>query len=193
MVAVGALRTYGSVMNESTLRPRRRSHTAHRIATATPFGVGKHESFRRFRRCASRPTATLLDACGIKKMWVKTRPCIPGYHRLCLRHSNTHPQNVAVEGRGQRPVDRHARAVFTMAKARKRGELTKTPLLSTGVARPTWVGRETPVRSVRWVGRCSDSVSIPSGQARGKCPRMACAEPGRLADLKSNQMWHPRL
>jgi predicted dehydrogenase len=37
------------------------------------FGVGKHESFPRFRRYASRPTATLLDACGIKKMWVKTR------------------------------------------------------------------------------------------------------------------------
>ena len=68
MVAVGALRTYGWVMNESQLRRRRRSHTADRIASATASGVGKREVFPRFRRCASRPTATLFDAFGIKKL-----------------------------------------------------------------------------------------------------------------------------
>ena len=78
MVAVGALRTYGRVMNESKLRPGRWSHTAYRIATATAFAVGKHEGFVRFRRCAARPTATLFDACGIKKMWVKTRASLLG-------------------------------------------------------------------------------------------------------------------
>ncbi len=35
-----------------------------------------------FRRCASRPTATLLDAFGIKKMWVMTRS--PDFGRAVL-------------------------------------------------------------------------------------------------------------
>ncbi len=38
MVAVGALRTYGSLINESQLRPRRRSHTADRTPLRPPTG-----------------------------------------------------------------------------------------------------------------------------------------------------------
>ena len=41
--------------------------------TATHFGVGK-DGISRYRGCAARPTATILDPSGIHEMWVKTRP-----------------------------------------------------------------------------------------------------------------------
>ena len=82
MVAVGRAAHLRSNHARSIYRPRSGSQKS----SATRFGV-EIAIFLRIRGCASRPTATILDPIGIKKMWVTTRVYTPGYQMISLRDS----------------------------------------------------------------------------------------------------------
>ena len=63
-----------------------------RPVSATPFGVEKPGEKLTVRRCASRPTATICDPFGIKKLCVKTRAKFPLSRRPQLIAARREPR-----------------------------------------------------------------------------------------------------